>query len=171
MVFIIVLLSLVIIASVLLFIFKKDWVAAIFGNSITSKVEKKKKVENQIEVLKKEEKMKSEKIMAEYKAKDENFKNNADAEINSLKARIKTLEQEKLTNEKVLEQEKRVELDKIFHDYDERIINKKNLVNRLNNFIGAEKKNMQDAIDNTQPNQPTQSKILLEDKSTNKKVK
>ena len=115
--------------------------------------------------------MKSEKIMTEYKAKDENFKNNADAEINSLKARIKTLEQEKLTNEKVLEQEKRVELDKIFHDYDEKIINKKNLVNRLNNFIGAEKKNMQDAIDNTQPNQPTQSKILLEDKITNKKVK
>ena len=171
MIFLIVLLSLVIVSTILLLVFKKDWVATIFGNSITSKVEKKKKVENKIQVLKKEQKMKTDKIVAEYKSKEEAFKNNATAQINSLKARIKTLENEIKVNSDVLLQERKVELDKVTHEYDEKIINQQNLVNRLSNFIGAEKKNMEDAITNTQPNAPTSTRILLEDKITNKKVK
>ena len=146
----------------------------LFRDSITRKVEKKRKLEGEIALLKKQQKVKSEAVIKDYDKKKVEMVNNINAEIIAYKANIDTLTTSISVQSGLLEQEKKVELDKVINDFDQRIIAKQNKLKRVINFIDAEKKNMQDVISTELPNAPQQvvkteepKKILLE--TTSKK--
>ena len=65
----------VIAAFVLLMVFKREWIMSVFGNSITSKVEQKKRIEGQIEVLRKQEKVECERVIKDFAARKEQLEN------------------------------------------------------------------------------------------------
>ena len=147
----------------------------LFRDSITRKVEKKRKLEGEIALLKKQQKVKSEAVIKDYDKKKVEMVNNINAEITAYKANIDTLTTSISVQSGILEQEKKVELDKVINDFDQRIIAKQNKLKRVINFIDAEKKNMQDVISTELPNAPQQvvkteepKKILLESKPANK---
>ena len=141
----------------------------LFRDSITRKVEKKRKLEREISLLKKQQKVKSEAVIKDYDKKKVEMVNNINAEITAYKANIDTLTTSISVQSGLLEQEKKVELDKVISDFDQRIIAKQNKLKRVTNFIEAEKKNMEDVISTELPNAPQQvvkteepKQILLE---------
>ena len=141
----------------------------LFRDSITRKVEKKRKLEGEIALLKKQQKVKSEAVIKDYDKKKVEMVNNINAEITAYKANIDTLTTSISVQSGLLEQEKKVELDKVISDFDQRIIAKQNKLKRVTNFIEAEKKNMEDVISTELPNAPQQvvkteesKQILLE---------
>lgn len=151
---------------------------SIIGNTITSKVEKKKKVEGEIEVLKKEQKIKSEEVIQEYNEKKTDLTDSIDSQINSYKAQINSLMESKKTKIALIEQEKKVQIDKVINDFDRKIVSKQNHVKRLNRLIDAEYNNMEDVIVPDQPNAPREIerpqmgfKMEPEKKETPKKSK
>lgn len=139
----------------------------IFKNKITKMVEKSKKIEGQIEVLKKQQKVKAENAMKVSEAKKDDFTNSTTATINSYKAAIKTAEASIKTECSKYDQECKVEVDKIMNEYNSKILAKMNELNRTKNLIEAENKNNMDVMKPLMVNAPT-TKILLENK-TNKK--
>lgn len=136
----------------------------IFKNKITRMVEKSKKIEGEIEVLKKQQKVKSENAMKANKAKQLDFTNTTNATIESYKAAIKIAESNIKTECDKYDQECRVEVDKIMNDYNSKILAKMNELNRTKNLIEAENKNNMDVMKPLMINAPT-SKTLLENKS------
>ena len=141
----------------------------IFGNSITRKVESKKRIEGEIEVLRKQQKVKAESTVKEYNSKKALTIDSINAQINNYKAQIKNLEQLKKDKEEMFEKEMRVAVDKVINDYDRKIINKINKAKKLGYYIDAEQRNIQDVIKPDQPNAPKSSKILNEDTTPSKK--
>lgn len=141
----------------------------IFGNTITRKVESKKRIEGEVEVLKKQQKVKSESTVKDYNAKKTLAIDSINAQINNYKAQIKNLEQLKKDKEEMFEKEMRVAVDKVINDYDRKIINKINKAKKLGYYIDAEQRNIQDVIKPDQPNAPKSSKILNEDTTPSKK--
>ena len=146
----------------------------LFRDSITRKVEKKRKLEGEIALLKKQQKVKSEAVIKDYDKKRVEMVNNINAEITAYKANIDTLTTSISVQSGILEQEKKVELDKVINDFDQRIIAKQNKLKRVINFIEADKKNMEDVISTELPNAPQQvvkteepKQILLESKPAN----
>lgn len=136
----------------------------IFGNSITRKVESKKRIEGEIEVLKKQEKVKSEATVKEYTSKKTLTIDSINAQIINLRAQIKNLEQQKQDKEEMFEKELKVAIDKVMNDYDRKIIAKQNKAKKLGYYIDAEQRNIEDVINPDQPNAPASKKKLLEDK-------
>ena len=137
----------------------------IFGNALTRKVERKKKIEGDVEVLKKQQKVESETLVEENKKKKINFCNSINAQIAGLQANISMLKNQKITQSAQYDQELKVTLDKKFNEFDLKIIAKQNKINRYTNLIDAERKTIEYVMDNTnQPNAPTSksSRILLE---------
>lgn len=138
----------------------------IFGNTITRKVESKRRIEGEVEVLKKQQKVRSEATLKDFNTKKVLALDSINAQINNLKAQIKNLEQQKKDKEEMFDKELRVAIDKVMNDYDRKIINKQNKAKKLGYYIDAEQKNIQDVITPDQPNAPVSSgkKRLLEDK-------
>lgn len=137
----------------------------IFGNSITRKVESKKRIEGEIEVLRKQQKVKAESTVKEYNSKKALTIDSINAQINNYKAQIKNLEQLKKDKEEMYDKEMRVAVDKVMNDYDRKIIAKINKAKKLGYYIDAEQKNIQDVITPDQPNAPTTKKVLNETKT------
>lgn len=145
----------------------------IFGNSITRKVESKKRIEGEIEVLRKQQKVKAESTVKEYNSKKALTIDSINAQINNYKAQIKNLEQLKKDKEEMYDKEMRVAVDKVINDYDRKIVAKTNKAKKLGYYIDAEQRNIQDVIDPTQPNAPKEppKKILLESADNTKTKK
>lgn len=133
-----------------------------FGNSITYRVERKKKIEGQVEVLKKEQKVKVDETTKEFEVKKSVILDSLNANIAACRAQIKALEQEKKDKDELLEQEKKVAIDKVLNMYNAKITSKQNEAKKLGYYIDAEKRNIQDVIDPSQPNAPTEKRILVE---------
>lgn len=153
-------------------------IQVIFGNPITRKVETKKKIEGQVEVLKKEQKVKVEEKTKEYEVKKKVVVDDTTAAINMYKARIASLEKEKKDKVEMLDKELKVEINKVINMYDQRIVSKQNKAKKLGYYIEAEQQNIQDVINPEQPNAPTDmkgtigfdtKKVLLEEKELKKK--
>lgn len=137
----------------------------VFGNTITRKVESKKRIEGEIEVLRKQQKVKAESTVKEYNSKKALTTDSINAQINNYKAQIKNLEQLKKDKEEMYDKEMRVAVDKVMNDYDRKIIAKINKAKKLGYYIDAEQKNIQDVITPDQPNAPTTKKVLNETKT------
>lgn len=151
-VFLIILLLVLIGVVVYLSLFKRD---LFFGNSITSKVEKRKRILGEVEVLKKEQKVKYDETLKSYDVRKAEAVDAINAQINSYKALIKNLEVEKVNKGEMLDQERKVALDKVNNSYDQRIVSKQNQAKKLGYYIDAEQKNIEDVIEPDQPNAPT----------------
>lgn len=133
----------------------------LFGSPITQKAQRKKRLEGEVEVLKKQQKVTSETLLKECEAKKTALKNNIDAEIVNLQAQISTLKSQKTTRASFYDQELKVQLDKAINDFDLRITTKKNKIVRLTNLIEAERKSEDHAVNPDKPNAPRQ--VLNED--------
>lgn len=167
MVALLIILIILVAGLICLMIFKREWLNSLFGNSITDKVEKKKKIEGEVEVLKKEQKVASEAIIQDYDNKKTSTTDTINAQINALQAQIASLKNDKVTKCALLDEERKVALDKCINDYDRKIVSKQNQVKRLTRYIDAEQKNMDDVIHPDQPNAPRN--ILNEDAKKSKK--
>lgn len=137
-------------------------------SKITRMVEKSKKVSGQIEVLKKQQKAASESLIKDNEAQKVAVTNSIEAQIASYKAQIETLKNQKETQCAACDQRLKVDLDRIINSYDEKILAKKNELNRLNNMIDAENKNNADVMKPFQTNAPTTKTILVETTNTKK---
>ncbi len=143
----------------------------IFGNTVTRKVEKKNKIDGQVEVLKKKQKVESEKVIHEYEDKKTATIDNITATINALQAQIASLKISKDTKCQMLDEERKVKLDKIINDFNIKIVNKQNQSKRLTRYIEAEMRNMEDATSHPQPNAPTTQSTSVTGFTTDTKTK
>ena len=162
MIALLIILILLLVVALALIIFKREWFDSLFGNSVIRKVEKKKKLEGQLAVLRQQQKIEAEKISKETEKKKADLVCDIDAQITSYEASINNLKKQKKTQQDLLDEQKRVEMDKKIHEFDRKIVSKVNEIKRLGHFIEAERKNQDDALNPDQPNAP--KKILLEDK-------
>ena len=69
----------------------------LFGNSVIRKVERKRKLEGEIEVLKKQQKVEIEKISKLIDEKKANLADSIDAQVAALNAQINNLKKQKVT--------------------------------------------------------------------------
>lgn len=127
----------------------------IFGNTITKKVEKKNKIEGEVEVLKKEQKVAVEAVMKDFDEKKQEVVDSVDAQIVSLEAQIASLKTSKVTRCNLLDEHRKVALDKTINDYNIKIVQKQNEAKKLGHYIDAENRSIQDTINPSQPNAPT----------------
>ena len=156
----IIILTILLVGVIYLCVFKKDKIALWFGNSITSKVERQKKLNGEVEVLKKEQKVRIEETEKEFEVKENETLDSLDAQINSLKAQIKSLQKAKEDRSKLLIEEKKVAIEKVTNKYNRKIVYKVNQAKKLGYYIDAEQKNVQDVIAPDQPNAPTPTREL-----------
>lgn len=134
----------------------------VFGNSITRKVEKRRRMIGEIEVLKKQQKVKCEEILKTFAQDKADLAAKTDAEINSLQAQILSLKEHKKTQTALLDEREKVVIDETINKFDQMIVNKQNQVKRLNRYIDAEQKNIEDVINPDTPNAPAvqESRIM-----------
>ena len=118
----------------------------LFGNSITKKVEKHNRLIGDIEVLKKEQKVSSEAVLKSYATKKRNLNNSVDADIARLQAQIAALKEHRTSQLELLEEERKVVLDRTINNYDRKITSKYNQAKKLEHLINAERENMEDII-------------------------
>ena len=89
MVVAVVILAILLVAVGILLIVKRDMFTSIFGGSITRMVEKQKKINGEIEVLKKQQKVKSEEVIKEAASKEEAEEIKAKLEAEGAKVTLK----------------------------------------------------------------------------------
>lgn len=142
-----------------------------FGNSITRKVEKKKRIEGEVEVLKKEQKVAVEATIKDYDERKQAVIDSVDSQIVNLKAQIEALETSKTTRCNLLDEQRKVAIDKTLNDYDIKIVNKQNQAKKLGHYIDAENAAIQDTINPTQPNAPTQPRPQMGFRVLNEETK
>lgn len=130
----------------------------IFGNPVTRKVERKKMIDGEIEVLKKQQKVKFESTNTEFDGKESKMESNIETQITFLEKQIKILRANKKANLEILREERKVALDKVTNKFNEKITIKQNQSKKLGHLIDAEQKNIQDVINSDTPNAPTISK-------------
>ena len=118
----------------------------LFGNGITKKVEKHNRLIGDIEVLKKQQKVSSEAVLKSYASKKRNLNNSVDADIARLQAEIAALKEHRVSQLELIEEERKVVLDKTINDFDRKITNKYNKAKKLEHLINAERENMEDII-------------------------
>lgn len=133
----------------------------LFGNTVVRKTEKKKKIEGQVAVLKKQQKVESEKVLKDFAAKKTNSTDIINAQITALQAQISSLKETRKSQLEILDEQCKVEYDKVINDFDRKIVSKQNQVKRLGHFIEAEIKNQEDVLNSDKPNAP---KRLVESK-------
>ena len=138
----------------------------IFGNTITRKVERVSKMCGEVEVLKKQQKVKSEAVCKKHEVKKSQMIDSANVKIATLKSLITALNSEKKAQLELIDKELKVEIDKVINRFNLKIIAKQHKINALNNNITAERKNIDDVMNPENPNAPieTKRKKLLEDK-------
>lgn len=147
------------------FIMKKlGMTDVIFGNSIAGKVQKRKKLEGQIQVLKKQQKVESENVLNTYAQRKQEIIDSTEAQILEHKNQIEMLKANKESRCKLLDEERKVTLDRTINEFDAKISAKQNEVKKLIRYIHAEQGNINDLLEEDQPNAPRQ--LLIEDKST-----
>lgn len=118
----------------------------IFGDSIVRNVERHNKLLGDIEVLKKQQKVSSEAVLKSYATKKRDFINSVDSEVSRLQAQIASLKEHKVAQLELLDEERKVMLDKTINDYDRKITSTYNKAKKLEHLIQAEKANMEDVI-------------------------
>lgn len=153
--------AVVIIGAGILVYFNKEKIMGFFGNSITRKVEKYNKLMGTVEVLKKQQKVNSESVLKAYAVKQADLTNSVNAEVARLQAQINSLKDHKKAQSELLEEERKVAIDKTINDFDQRIANIKNRATKLMHLIEAEKKNMEDVINPTPINAPSTSTLKV----------
>ena len=94
----------------------------LFKNNVIRQVERKQKLEGEVEVLKKQQKVESEKIIKDFAAKKIALADSIQAQIGALQAQIASLKNQKTAQLELLDEQKKVTLDKKIHDYDNQII-------------------------------------------------
>lgn len=135
----------------------------LFKTSIQRHIEKKSKLENEIEVLKTQQKVKSEIVISEYDSKKTQHQNTIDAQIAALQNEIENLKVSRTTHSASLDKEKVVQLKKVDNEFEAKILSKQNEVKKLSNLIDKEQKDMEDLITPLKPNAPKDNrKILVE---------
>lgn len=131
---------------------------------IQRSVEKKNKLINDIEVLKTQQKVRYENIIADFESRKTQYSNNTDAQIAALQNQIANLKVLKVTQIQAYEKEKTVALKKVDNEFDQKILNKSNEVKKLANLIEKDQKDMQDIMEPTKSNAPRDNrKVLNED--------
>ena len=139
----------------------------IFKSKITRMVEKSKRLQGEVEVLKKQQKVKVENELKECESRKTQYTNTTNATIAAYKASIKSAELSIKAECSKYDQECKVEVDKIMNEYDSKILAKLNELNRTKNLIDAENKNNMDVMKPLMVNAPT-TKVLNEAKKTDK---
>lgn len=134
----------------------------LFGNNITRKVQKKNRVDGQVEVLKKQQKVQYASICDDVDIRKKDIENATNAQINALQARIASLKVSKEKQLAILDEQRKVRLDKSDNEFSQKIVAKQNLSKRLQRLIEAEQKNIEDVVNPSQPNAPTERKVLNE---------
>ena len=132
-----------------------------FKSNIQRYAERKAKVENEIKVLKQQQKVKVETVNSEFNSRKTQFANNVSAEIAALKNQIKNLEVAKKTQAEAYEKEKSVQIEKVNNDFDAKILSKTNEVTKLTNLIDKEKKDMDEIIQPAKANAPRDNRKIL----------
>ncbi len=132
----------------------------IFGNSIVRKVEKKRKLESELEVLRKQQKVESDSVVKKQNVRKAELVSSTESEINMLKARIAALKANETAQCKLFDESLKVELDKVIMEFNLKIINKSNKIKKLGHLIEAEKMSIQDVIEPSQPHAPTKQTLL-----------
>ena len=102
----------------------------LFKNNVIRQVERKQKLEGEVEVLKKQQKVESEKIIKDFAAKKIALADSIQAQIGALQAQIASLKNQKTAQLELLDEQKKVTLDKKIHDYDNQIICKRKKVKK-----------------------------------------
>ena len=137
----------------------------LFKTNIQRYVEKKNKLENEIEILKTQQKVKSETVIADFESKKTQFQNNVDAQIATLQNQIENLKVSKVTQVTAFEKERIVELKKVDNEFDAKILARQNEVKKIANLIDKEQKDMRDLVNPLKSNAPKDNrKILNENK-------
>lgn len=133
----------------------------LFKTNIQRYVEKKNKLENEIEVLKTQQKVKSETVIADFESKKTQFQNNVDAQIATLQNQIENLKVSKVTQVTAFEKERIVELKKVDNEFDAKILARQNEVKKIANLIDKEQKDMRDLVNPLKSNAPKDNKRIL----------
>lgn len=142
----------------------------IFGNPVVRKVERKKRIEGEVEVLKKQQKVEVESITKDYEVKQSSTIDSINAQIGSLKAQIASLNKAKEDRVNLLREEMKVAIDKTINEFDRKIVAKQNKAKKLGYLIDADRNSEEDAIDAQKPNAPT-TKPTMGFKPLNEEVK
>ena len=133
----------------------------LFKTTIQRYVEKKNKLENEIEILKTQQKVKSETVIADFESKKTQFQNNVDAQIATLQNQIENLKVSKVTQVTAFEKERIVELKKVDNEFDAKILARQNEVKKIANLIDKEQKDMRDLVNPLKSNAPKDNKRIL----------
>ena len=133
---------------------------------IQRSVEKTNKLQHDIEVLKTQQKVKYENIIADFESRKTQYSNNTDAQIAALKNQIANLEVLKITQIQAYEKEKTVELKKVDNEFDQKILEKTNEVKKLGNLIQKEQRDMEDIVEPTKSNAPKDNRKVLNETYT-----
>lgn len=128
---------------------------------IQRSVEKVNKLQNDIEILKTQQKVRYENIIADFESRKTQYSNNTDAQIAALENQIANLKVLKVTQVQAYEKEKTVELKKVDNEFDQKILQKTNEVKKLCNLIAKDQQDMLDIMDPTQPNAPRDNRRVL----------
>lgn len=136
----------------------------LFKTTIQRYVEKKNKLENEIEILKTQQKVKSETVIADFESKKTQFQNNVDAQIATLQNQIENLKVSKVTQVTAFEKERIVELKKVDNEFDAKILARQNEVKKIANLIDKEQKDMRDLVNPLKSNAPKDNKRILIEK-------
>ena len=123
-----------------------DW---LFKDKVVLKVEKKKKLENAIELLKKEKQIQFETVVKDFDMQKINLSTEVETQIKALEAQINCLRQELKAQLALIQKRSVIELDKVINEYDQRISIKENDLNKLLNLIEADKKSLNQVIDHS----------------------
>lgn len=133
----------------------------LFKTAFQRHVERKAKVEKQIELLKNQQKVKSENVIAEYDSKVTQAKNNIDAQITALKNQIENLKVAKKTQTETITKEREIAIKKLDNEFDAKILAKKNELKKLTNLIEKEQKDMADFVNPERANAPKDNRKIL----------
>lgn len=141
----------------------------VFGSIITRRIQKKQRLEGQVEVLKKQQKLASERTIKEYDLKKQNLKFNTEQQISTLEKEIKELKAERERQEYLLAEQQKVELDETINRYNQKISSKNSSIKKLAHLIEAERKIQEDILNPDQPNTvKVERKRLLEETKKDK---
>ena len=133
----------------------------LFKTSIQRHVEKKCRLENEIEVLKTQQKVRSENVISEFNSKKTQHQNNVDAQIAALQNQIENLKVSKTTQVEAFEKERIVALKKVDNEFDAKILAKQNEVKKLSNLIEKEQKDMRDIVQPQKATAPKDNRRIL----------
>ena len=133
----------------------------LFKTNFQRHVERKARLENHIELLKNQQKVKTENVIASYNSRKTQHSNNVEAQITALKNQIENLKVEKKTQAEAFDKEREIAIKKVDNEYYSKILAKKNEVKKLTNLIEKEQKDIGDFVNPEKPNAPRDNRKIL----------